>query len=330
MADFSQVQWPGWQVDRLLGTGSFGAVYEISRTVVDNLERSALKVIPIPSNRDEVTKLRSEGYDDASIAAHFRKLADEIIGEYAMMMKMKGHANIVYCDDFRVVPRGNEIGWNVYIKMELLTPLLRILPSFYSESLTVQLGRDICNALIQCGKQNILHRDIKPENVFYSEGGSFKLGDFGIAKIADRVTFGTRIGTFDYMAPEVYRNEPYGFAADQYALGIMLYWCMNEWRTPFLSRGGRVPTDAEKEQAWNRRTSGEPLPPPAWGSPELKAVVLRACAFRPQDRFPTVAHMLEALQAIEAAPFRTDVLLPKQSQPVAPAMFRAPCLDELG
>lgn len=329
MADYSHIQWPGWQVDRLLGTGSFGSVYEISRTIFGSVERSALKVIPIPSNRDEVQKLRSEGYDDASIAAHFHKLVEEIAGEYAMMVKMKGHANVVYCDDFKDVPRGNEIGWDVYIKMELLTPLMRILPPSYSESMTVQLGRDICSALIQCGKQSILHRDIKPENVFYSESGSFKLGDFGIAKIADRVTFGTRIGTFDYMAPEVYRNEPYGFAADQYALGIMLYWCMNDWRIPFLPRNGRVPSDSEKELAWKRRTDGEQVPPPAWGSQELKNVVLRACAFRPEDRFPSMEHMLQALQAIEVAPFRTDVLLPKQNQPAAAAMFRAPGLDDL-
>ena len=326
MAVSSNVNWPGWQVDCLLGTGSFGSVYQISRDIFGATERSALKVIPIPADRSEVEKLRNQGYDSSSIARHFRDCVEGIAGEYAMMMRMKGHPNIVYCDDFRDVARGNEIGWDVYIKMELLTPLLQILPPYYSESMTVHLGKCICSALMLCHSMNILHRDIKPENVFYSAAGQFKLGDFGVAKIADRVAFGTRIGTYDYMAPEVYTNRPYGFASDQYAVGMLLYWAMNNWHVPFLGGLDRIPTDSEREIACNRRMSGEPLPPPLHGSQALVRVVMRACAYDPAFRYPSVAEMLADLQRIETAPFRTEAPPPKKgwSDP-----FRAPSDTDL-
>ena len=315
--------WPGWQVDQLLGTGSFGSVYRISRSVLGSTERSALKVITIPNSPSEVDRLRHQGFDDASIVAHFRACAQDIVSEYAMMMKMKGHPNIVYCDDYRMESRPNGMGWEVSIKMELLTPLLQILPTHYSESLTVHMGRDLCNALMLCEKRNIIHRDIKPENVFYSDSGDFKLGDFGVAKYADRVAFGTRIGTFDYMAPEVYAGRPYGFVADQYALGMVLYWAMNNWRIPFLPAGS-IPTDADRERAWARRAGGEPIPLPANGSPALKAVVMRACAYEPSARFPGVEELLQALQQVEVAPFRSDRM------PGDIGLYRAPAsLEDL-
>jgi serine/threonine protein kinase len=327
MAVDPNVKWPGWRVDRLLGTGSFGAVFEISRDIFGATERSALKVIPIPADKGEVEKLRSQGYDSASIARYFRDCVEGIAGEYAMMMRMKGHPNIVYCDDFRDVARGNEIGWDVYIKMELLTPLLQMLPPYYSESMTVHLGKGICNALVLCQQMNILHRDIKPENVFCSATGDFKLGDFGIAKIADRVAFGTRIGTYDYMAPEVYTGRPYGFAADQYALGVLLYWTMNNWRVPFLGDFDRIPTDSEREIACNRRVSGEPLPPPLHGSPELVRVVMRACAYDPAMRYPSAEAMLYDLQRIETAPFRMEA--PPPQKPAWGGQFRPPSDTDL-
>ena len=314
MAEKVNVSWPGWNVDRFIGRGSFGSVYEISRDIFGSVERSALKVISIPRSEDELEELRSEGYDKTSLTSHFRSYLEEIAREYSLMVRMKGHPNIVYCDDFRDIPHADGIGWDIYIKMELLTPLVRIMPAHYSESLTVQLGRGICNALVMCEKRNILHRDIKPENVFLSRTGDFKLGDFGVAKVAQKVAFGTKIGTYDYMAPEVYTNKPYSFPCDQYSLGMMLYWTMNDRRIPFLPQNGQIPTASEKEAARKRRMDGEPLPPPLHGSPALKSLVLKACAYDPADRFAGAEEMLAALQRIEAAPLDVDALLASKTE----------------
>ena len=329
------IPWPGWRVEKLIGRGGFGSVYEISRDIFGSPERSALKVMSIPANDTEIANLMAEGYDQAALARHFRVCLEEIAGEYAMMVKMKGHPNVVYCDDFHTEPHADGIGWDIYIRMELLRPLLKVLPPQYNEAMTVRLGRDICRALLNCERQNVLHRDIKPENVFLTETGSFKLGDFGVAKVIDKIAFGTRIGTYDYMAPEVYQNKPYGFSCDRYSLAMMLYWTMNEYRVPFLERTDRVPTAAEKEEARRRRVSGEPVPEPLYGSPALRRVVMRALSFQPEDRFLSAETMLNALEAIPLTPMEANAAFretPAPSPRISPeltGMFRKPSLEDL-
>lgn len=300
----AQIQnaWPGWRVVRLIGTGSFGQVYEISRDIFGTPERSALKRIPLPADSREVEKLRSQGYSWDNIAQYFSRCREDIAREYSLMAEVKGHPNIVYCDDFRDVPRPDGIGWDIYIKMELLQSLFQVMPNYYSEALVVQLGKSIASALALCEKKGILHRDIKPENIFFSPSGEFKLGDFGVAKLSQRAGFGTTIGTFDYMAPEVYTNRPYGPTADLYSLGLLLYWAMNDRRIPFLPEGG-IPTTEDKELAWKRRMDGEAIPLPRYGSPELVQIVMTACAHDPVDRYPSAAHMLQALQRLRSTPF---------------------------
>ncbi len=292
------VQWPGWEVVRPIGSGSFGVVYEIRREFFGREERAALKVISIPKEADEIDELYREGYDQDSITSHIRSYLEDIVREYQLMMDMKGHTNIVCCDELRHIQHDDGIGWDIYIKMELLTPLNKILDRRYQEQMVIKLGMDLCNALILCRQSNILHRDIKPANIFVSRTGDFKLGDFGIAKTVERTTGGTKIGTYEYMAPEVYNNQPYGPSADLYALGLVLYCLMNNYRTPFLPGPERIPTAEEKENARRRRFQGEPLPPPANGSPQLKQIVLRACAFQPEYRFADPYQLRQALSGL--------------------------------
>ncbi len=100
------------------------------------------------------------------------------------------------------------------------------------------------------------------------------------------------------MAPEVYGNQPYGSKADQYSLGLVLYWLLNERRLPFVSLPPAVPKVSEEREARERRFQGEPLPPPAYGSRELQRIVLKACAFDPQDRYETAEEMLRDLESL--------------------------------
>lgn len=73
---------------------------------------------------------------------------------------------------------------------------------------------------------SILHRDIKPKNIFITNENVIKLGDFGIScqvpsTLSKNLTSG--IGTADYMAPELHKGQKYGFPADIWAIGIVLY-----------------------------------------------------------------------------------------------------------
>ena len=112
------------------------------------------------------------------------------------------------------------IGWDILIRMELLTPLIdHIHKEKLSRKDVIKLGIDLCKALELCQKYNIVHRDIKPENIFISDNGDYKLGDFGIARTLEKTTGAlSKKGTYVYMAPEIYRDEEYGSNVDIYSL----------------------------------------------------------------------------------------------------------------
>ena len=292
--------WHDWKTLRVLGRGGFGAVYEIERDVFGHREKAALKVITIPQSDSEINELRSDGYDQKSIIQRYEAYMQSVVREYSMMADMKGCANIVYCDDVKLVKHEDGIGWDIFIKMELLTPLRDALDGNAVEEQTVKLGRDLCNALAYCEKRKVLHRDIKPSNIFVAEDGTFKLGDFGVARTIEHTTRATKTGTYPYMAPEVYHAQPYGHKADLYSLGLVLYWMLNERRTPFLPLPPTTPSHADEEQARERRFAGEPIPDPAHGSEALKRIVRKACAFDPEDRYRDAEEMLADLNALDA------------------------------
>ena len=115
--------------------------------------------------------------------AYFHGIVEELMHEFSIMFKLKGTANIVSCEDLRVLEHPDGIGWDILIRMELLHPLL---PYVYEHPMArrdiIRLGIDICKALELCQRYNVIHRDIKPENIFISDNGDYKLGDFGIAR----------------------------------------------------------------------------------------------------------------------------------------------------
>ena len=287
--------WPGWETVRLIGRGSFGAVYEIERDVLGEREKAALKVISIPQNESDISEMYSDGYDDESITSTFKEHLKSIVAEYSLMRKLNGSAYVVNCDDVRYVQHDDGVGWDIFIKMELLTPLPSALPADVPEEQVVKIAKDICRALVQCKQFGIIHRDIKPQNIFVSPLGDYKLGDFGIAKTVEKTSGGTKIGTYKYMAPEVYNNQPYGAGADIYSLGLVLYWLLNERRLPFLPLPPEKLRAGMEEEARQRRFNGEAIPAPAHGSEELQRIVLKACAFDPKDRFQSAEEMLRDL-----------------------------------
>lgn len=294
------VPWPDWEIKRIIGRGSFGTVYEIERSVYGATEKAALKVISIPENPSDIDDLRSEGFDEESLTSKYSDYRDTIVKEYLTMSEMKGHPNVVYCDDVKCVRHDDKIGWDIYIKMELLTPIMKLGSSLEKEEEILKLGLDISNALVACQKNNLIHRDVKPQNIFVSDDGTYKLGDFGIAKSVEKTAGGTKVGTFKYMAPEVYNNKPYGAKVDQYSLGLVLYWLLNNKRSPFVPQSSKAPTSEQEEEARYRRFKGnELLPDPANGSTYFKRIVLKACAFTPDYRFSDAECFHGALQALK-------------------------------
>ena len=306
MAQSEEFIFPGWEVTRKLGEGSFGGVYEIRRTLPGGrVEKCALKRLTVPRDSEEIRELYAQSFSKDSITAHYKGRMEELVNEYGIMQSLSGCPNIVNCHDIQYVQHDDGIGWDIYIRMELLYPLKKVLGSSYSEDMVCNLGIQLCNALTACHGENIIHRDIKPENILVSGKGTFKLGDFGIAKVSEKTGTGTMTGTYGYMAPEVANRQHYGASVDIYSLGMVLYWMMNRHTLPFLPLPPSIPTGAQRQQAQDRRLSGEPLPPPIDGSEALRKIVLKACAFSPAERYRSAEEMQAALQSCMGTPRRT-------------------------
>ena len=293
--------WDDWQVVRKLGQGSFGTVYEVSREDFGETVRSALKVISIPQNESDIESLVSEGMSLNEVSEYYTSVAKSILEEFKIMSQLRGNTNIVSYEDHKIVPRESGIGYDILIRMELLTSFYAYLQSrnnMIGRNEVLKLGVDMCRALELCEKMNIIHRDIKPENIFVNHLGDFKLGDFGVAREMEE-SFSTmsKKGTYSYMAPEVYIGKKYDATVDIYSLGIVLYRYFNGGRLPFVEPGKKMLSDY-RNQCMMRRITGEKLPDPMNASKLESAVILKACAYEAKDRYQTAKDLREDLEAL--------------------------------
>ena len=281
--------WPKWKIQQVIGSGSFGTVYRACREEPGYTAWAAIKVIRIPKDESELRERKQEGMDDASIQVYYKNVAQELLNEIRVMESLKTASNIVSIEDCQLEPQENGPGWELYIRMELLESL----PSYMERKPLnldeiVKMGMDICEALKACETKNIIHRDIKPDNIFVNEYGTFKLGDFGIAKKLENTrAMLSHKGTSMYMAPELYRGGTGGTTVDIYALGITLYKLLNSGRFPFMPPYPQPVTPQLREQSLYRRLNGEIVPPPPGIDPQLGAIVAKACAPDPGMRYQT-------------------------------------------
>ena len=299
--------WSEWTVEEVIGRGGFGTVYRAVRQDNGFKSYAAIKEILIPQNLSEIDTLRSEGLDENASKTYLKNVVDEFVNEIQVMEQFKGIQNIVSVEDYKVVEKTEEIGWNIYIRMELLTPFSSyICDKKLTEQDVIQLGCDICTALEICSQKKVIHRDIKPENIFVNEYGSFKLGDFGISRKLETYSMAvSKKGTPYYMAPEVYKSEKYDARVDIYSLGIVLYRLLNGNRFPFW-KTEQMLNPNERQETLNRRINGEELPVPSEASSAMANLILKACAYNPENRFSSATEMKEALLNVKAGTYQIE------------------------
>ena len=288
--------WGRWKVDRQIGEGSYGKVYEVSRNEFGIEYTSAVKIISIPQNKSDINVLIAEGMDEDSIRSFYQWIAQDILQEIDLMQKMKGTSNIVCIEDHCVIELEDEIGFDILIRMELLESLTSIMMSRrLSTDEVAKMAIDLCKALELCASYKLIHRDIKPDNIFVSSHGNFKLGDFGIARQIERTTAElSRKGSYTYMAPEIYNGQAYNASVDLYSLGIVMYRLLNQNRAPFMPESPNIITPEDKEQSIARRMSGEKIPPLGNVEAKLSDIVLKACSFDRNMRYANPSEMKEA------------------------------------
>ncbi|MCX2929246.1 Stk1 family PASTA domain-containing Ser/Thr kinase [Mycobacterium sp. CVI_P3] len=154
----------------------------------------------------------------------------------------------------------------------------------------IEIIADACQALNFSHQHGIIHRDVKPANIMISKTGAVKVMDFGIARaIADTGNSVTQtaavIGTAQYLSPEQARGEPVDARSDVYSLGCVLYEILTG-EPPFIG-------DSPVAVAY-QHVREDPVPPSQKHpgvSPELDAVVLKALAKNPDNRYQTAAEM---------------------------------------
>jgi len=306
-----------WKIKKLIGEGGFGKVFAIEREDFGQTYTAALKAITIPQSKSELNDSLSSGLSKADAKGYFEDVVKGLTAEISLMSKLKGNSNIVSYEDHMVVEHEEGIGWDILIRMELLTPLQKHMEAHpLQQNDILKLGIDLCRALELCQEHQIIHRDIKPANIFVSEHGDFKLGDFGIARTVEKTSGGlSRKGTLGYMAPEVYLGKPYGPSVDLYSLGLVLYVLLNNGRMPFLPPPPEAITYSAQEQAMARRVQGEVLPAPRSASKRLAEIILKACAHDPARRYRTPTEMRAALEDFLTRTRRTKEF---PAQPPAP------------
>ena len=274
--------WPKWHTEEPIGQGAYGRVFKVRREELGEVFYSAVKVIRIPQDEGEIREMVSDGMTSQSIQSYYQSIVKGLMNEIRVLDTLKSAGNVVNIEEFEVREREDGIGWEVFIRMELLENLdlyRRNHPMGPREA--AKLGADISSALDYCEKSRIIHRDIKPSNLFVDGYGNFKLGDFGIARQMEKTQSTlSRKGTEMYMAPEVCLGESgSSYNVDIYSLGLVMYRLLNRNRMPFeplpSEKEALLPRD--KESALLRRIQKEPFPAPADADDELGRIILKAC-----------------------------------------------------
>ena len=112
-----------WYIKELLGEGSFGQVFRIEKTELGIKYSAALKIITVPKNSSEVKSIMADGMSEKEATDYYKGVVQDIVRESVLMSKLKGISNIVSYEDHQTIEHKDDIGWDILIKMELLTPL---------------------------------------------------------------------------------------------------------------------------------------------------------------------------------------------------------------
>ena len=266
----------GYLFEEALGSGSFGAVYRVSK-----------------ENNVYAAKVLSETY----ILDEFKNEQNRITREIDVLKNVKGENLIKYQEDFYFK---NEFGIMEYVIVmeyfqgKTLRRFLRNdveLETLISIFVSVLYGvRDLHNTIIE--NAGIIHRDLKPDNIMIDDNLNVKIIDYGLSKIIDFSSItstGTQIGSPLYMSPEQLKDSKHiDYRADIYALGIILYEMLTK----------NIPYKASTLPELLMKILNDPIIPPKQYNPTisdgLENIIFKATAKEPFARFQTVDEFIDA------------------------------------
>jgi serine/threonine-protein kinase len=267
-----------YEIVEELGRGAMGVVYKARDPQIDRLV--ALKTVSLWGQEpDEEKEFRLRFMNEAQAAGRLH------------------HAGIVQVFDVGESPENRD----PYIVLEYVSgePLNKVLAreKKFEPVKALRVAEEIAEALDYAHGQGVIHRDIKPANILITQDGHAKIADFGIAKLnlAHFTLPGKVLGTPAYMAPEQLSGEGVDGRSDLFSLGVILY-ALVTGHSPF--QGNSATTVCFKVA--NR----EPMPASALDMtlpPQLDAVISRAMAKDPRERYQRGADLAEDLRILRHA-----------------------------
>lgn len=161
--------------------------------------------------------------------------------------------------------------------------------------ITINLLRQVGDALHFAHRKGVIHRDVKPANVMIDQDGWAIVTDFGIAKVADAsalTSSGLVVGTPAYMSPEQFSGSDITGAADQYSLGVVAYEMLTG-HTPF---GAATVAEMMRSHIMDAPESPQKYRPDI--STAFAGVVLRMLSKEASDRWPNIGDAVSALESL--------------------------------
>jgi serine/threonine-protein kinase len=277
-------------LEQQIAEGGFGLIFRARHI---RLDFDALRVVKF---------IRKEMFAQRSIAERF---AREV--QVTTYLSQRNPHIVRIFDDFGQIPKIGHYYVMEYLEGDNLAERLdRVERLPMAEALSI--FRQLCSALDEAHKMQVVHRDVKPENIFLvrraGEDNFLKLIDFGIAKplegMAKTLTQGA-LGTPEYMPPEQCDSSGVDHRADIYAACVILYEMLTG-HTPF-----RRPNDTEARSAMHilvAKLTEAPLSlcemhPDLRLSREFEQFIFKGIARKPIDRWQSMTQMLEALDSME-------------------------------
>ncbi|WP_181708247.1 protein kinase domain-containing protein [Chthonobacter rhizosphaerae] len=270
-----------YRIDHVIGRGAIGVVYKGYDEHID-------RPLAIKTLRPEFLAEINENGD--------------LLRRFAVEARSAGrclHPNIVTVFDF-VEHDGAPYIVMEYVNAGTLDNVLKrgALPPVR------QVGEIMAQLLFALGyahSKGVIHRDVKPANILCPSASSIKVSDFGVAHLdaldLTRPGYGGPVGTPNYMAPERFLGRPADARSDLFSAGIILFQLLTGAK-PYVAADLAELVRLLMETA---PPSLRSVRPDLW--PELDAVVQKALARNPEDRFPTADHFIDALNiAIESRP----------------------------
>lgn len=281
----------GMVAEREVGDRSGRACYIVRNSAS---ERFVLKRMSVPAADSQIRALILSGAypTEAAVHEYYTRVVTDIRLELDKGRELAASGQYAGALGYQIEPKADGIGYDVYILYPLFLSLSDFLVSgSISQLRAVNLGLDLCDALSVCREAGYLYANLKPENVYLMPTGKSLLGDLGLAAVQDlRYTCIPEDYIGSYSAPELsdFTLTP-NTTIDLYSLGMVLYRIYNGNHGPFVDE------NTSEAMADKLRLSGKPLPSPIYADYELAGIILKACAFKKEDRYQTPEELKQAL-----------------------------------